>query len=216
MTGRLQILGEFIRRHGPGLAAAVLVNIALPVMIYDALKHDLGDARALMASSAPPILWALGEFVSKRQVDVISVMSLSGIALSLLAFLGGGGARYLQLRENMVNVLIGAVFLGSAAIGKPLIYQFARADMARQNGADTAGFEAARDNPRFRRAMTLMTLVWGFGLAASALLSTALVFALSIERYLVVSPILGYGTFAVLGLWTFWFVRRQRRAAGRA
>jgi len=216
VSGRRQNLAAAVRAHGPTVAATILVNIALPVMIYDALKHDLGDVRALMASAAPPIAWALGEFAWKRRIDVISIMSLSGIALSLLAFMGGGGARFLQLRENMVNVLIGAVFLGSAAIGKPLIYQFARAGMARQKGADTAAFEAARDKPGFRRAMTVMTMVWGFGLVASALLSSALVFAMSIERYLVVSPILGYGTLAALAAWTVWYVRRQRRAAGRS
>ena len=82
----------------------------------------------------------------------------------LLAFAGGGGVKFLQLRENLVTGLIGLVFLGSAAIGKPLIYQLARAGMRRNTPDKVAEFEALRDNVYFRRSMTIMTLVWGIGL----------------------------------------------------
>ena len=92
------------------------------------------------------------------------MLVLAGIALSLLAFLGGGSVKLLQLRERMVTVLIGLIFLGSAAIGKPLIYQLARATMMRRSPSELHELEALRDNVHFRRAMTVMTLVWGFGL----------------------------------------------------
>ena len=52
-----------------------------------------------------------------------------------------------------------------------------------------------------------MTLVWGFGLLAQTALACLLVFALPIADYLIVSPILGYGTMGALGLWTFWYGR---------
>jgi hypothetical protein len=38
-----------------------------------------------------------------------------------------------------------------------------------------------------------------------------LVFTLTIHDYLLVSPVMGYGTMGSLGLWTFWYSRRQRR-----
>ena len=59
--------------------------------------------------------------------------------------------------------------------------------------------------------MTLMTLVWGFGLVAEASLAGALVFALSVREFMIVSPIIGYSTAGVLSGWTFWYARRQRR-----
>jgi hypothetical protein len=59
--------------------------------------------------------------------------------------------------------------------------------------------------------MTVMTLVWGFGLLADVAISVALIFALSIREYLIVGPILGYGTMGALGLWTFLYGRRARR-----
>ena len=66
-----------------------------------------------------------------RRLDALSLLVLAGIVLSLLAFFGGGGPRMLQLREKLVTGVIGLAFLASAAVGRPLIYELARAGMAR-------------------------------------------------------------------------------------
>ena len=189
----------------------IVVNIALPYLIYSYLDKSLGDVKALLASSAPPICWSIFEFARNRRVDAVSLLVLAGIVLSLLAFLGGGSVRFLQLRENLVTGLIGFVFLGSVIIRKPLIYQLARAGMARQSPSDAAAFEQLRSNVRFRRSMSFMTLVWGIGLLLQTAVACVLVFALSKKEYLVVAPIVGYGSFGALALWTFWFSKRQRR-----
>jgi hypothetical protein len=200
-----------IRKNGPGFAFEALVNVIGPLLIYDLTKTSLGDAGALIASSGPPIAWSLLEFALKRRIDALSILVLAGIGLSLLAFVGGGGARFLQLREKLVTVLIGLVFLGSAAIGRPLIYQLARATLMRRQSSELAEFESLRDNPYFRRSMMVMTLVWGFGLVFEAAISVVLVFKLSIHDYLLISPIVGYAAMGGLSLWTFLYIRRQRR-----
>ena len=204
MTETIRKAGLFIRKNGVGIGVEILVNFAAPFLIFDLAKRDFGNVRALIASSAPPIAWSLFEFARKRRIDALSMLVLAGIALSLLAFIGGGGARFLQLREKLVTAAIGLVFLGSAAIGRPLIYQLARADMRRRSPSEAAAFEARKDDLRFRRVMTIMTLVWGIGLVGEAAASAALVFQMSIRTYLLVSPVLGYGTMGTLGLWTFW------------
>jgi len=178
-------------------------------------KPALGDVKALLASSAPPLLWSLATFARKRRVDVLSVFVLAGIALSLVAFLGGGSVRFLQLRENLVSAAFGLAFLISAAIGKPLIYELARATARRKSTAEAATLEGMRDNAGFRRVMMLMTIVWGTGLLVQTALACVLVFVLSIGTYLIVSPILGYGTIGALGLWTYWYGQRRKRRAAR-
>ena len=193
------------------VAVEILINIALPYLIYSYFEKSLGDVRALLASSAPPICWSVVEFARNRRVDAVSLLVLGGIFLSLLAFLGGGSVRFLQLRENLVTGLIGLVFLGSVIIGKPLIYQLARAGMARQSPSNVAAFEQLRDNVRFRRSMSFMTLVWAIGLLIQTAIACVPVYVLSIREYLVVAPIVGYGSFGALALWTFWFSKRARR-----
>jgi hypothetical protein len=201
----------YARQNGGHILVEALVNFILPFVIYNYAQPSLGDVRALLASSAPPILWSLVEFARHRRLDAVSVLVVSGIALSLLAMLGGGGARFLQLREKLVTGVIGLVFLGSALIGKPLIYELARANMRRKSTAEAEQFEALQVHAGFRRTMTIMTLVWGLGLLADVAVSVVLVFVLSIREYLLVNPILGYGTMGALSLWSFLYGQRARR-----
>lgn len=214
-VGKFAIMATWMRAHGPRLALELGINFALPLVIYDRAAPHLGDVKALLASSVPPILWTFAEFARRRRVDAWSVLVLAGIALSLLAFFGGGSARFLQLRENMVTALIGFAFLGSVAIGKPLIFLLARAGLARKSPDEVAAFDAKRDLPGFRKTMTIMTLVWGFGLTAAAAIACVLVYALSIHEYLLVSPFVGNGMIAALALWTVWYRRRAQNRISR-
>jgi hypothetical protein len=198
------------------IAIELLVNIALPYVIYVKAEASQGQVRALLAASLPPILWSGIEFARKRRIDAVSILVLAGIVLSLLAFLGGGSVRFLQLRENLVTGLTGIIFVGSAAIGRPLIYQLARASKLRQSKAEAERFESLRNKQHFRRGMTVMTLVWGFGLLAQTGVACLLVFSLSIRHYLVVGPIVGYGMMGGLALWTFWYVKRMKRRGAAA
>ncbi|AWN15829.1 putative membrane protein [Salinisphaera sp. LB1] len=210
------LMSRFIHpfwHHGARLAAELGVNCVLPLLIYDQLAPTMGDVRALMASSVPPMLWAIIEFVRRRRLDAVSVMVLGGIALSLLAMIGSGSARFLQLRENLVTALIGMVFLGSVLVRRPLIYYLARAGIERSAPDQAAVFEALRHQPHFHRAMTVMTLTWGVGLLLSTAAACVLVFSVSIHEYLIVQPFIGYGTMGLLVLWTIGYRRYLRKRA---
>lgn len=213
---RIAKIFGFVRENGIAILREGGINVVLPYIIYSYAQPHYGDVNALIASSAPPIVWSIIEFARHRRVDVLSIFVLLGIVLSLLAFVGGGGVKFLQLREKLVTVIFAVIFLGSAAIGRPLIYELARAGMKRNNDtAELERFEKVRNETGFRNTMMVMTLVWGFGLLADALISIALVYTLSIKQYLVVSPIVGYTTMGSLALWSYWYARR-RRARGEA
>ena len=204
-------IAAYLRKDGGRLFVELLVNFVLPFVIYNYAEAPLGALRALLLSSAPPILWSLVEFSRHRRLDALSVLVVAGIALSLLAMLGGGGVRFLQLREKLVTGVIGLAFVGSAAIGKPLVYELARATMRRKSENEAQEFEALQVHAGFRRTMTIMTLVWGFGLLADVAISVALMLELSIRQYLLVNPILGYGTMGGLSLWSLLYARRAKR-----
>ena len=201
------------RKISGQLVIEVFANIVLPYVVYVTTQAHIGPVRALLVASLPPIVFSLIEFARNRRLDAMSILVLAGIVLSLLAFIGGGGVRFLQLREQLVTGLIGLVFLGSAAMGRPLIYYLARATELRKSPADAERLEKLRDKQGFRRTMTTMTLVWGFGLIAQTVIACLLVFRMSIANYLIVNPILNYGAMGCLVLWTFWYVKRQKRRA---
>lgn len=201
----------YLRKDGGRLLVEATVNFVLPFVIYSYAEGPLGAVRGLLLSSVPPILWSLVEFARHRRLDALSILVVAGIALSLLAMLGGGGVRFLQLREKLVTGVIGLAFVGSALIGKPLVYELARATMRRKSENEAQEFEALQVHAGFRRTMTIMTLVWGFGLLADVAISVVLMFKLSIRHYLLVNPILGYGTMGGLSLWSFLYGRRAKR-----
>jgi hypothetical protein len=206
---RLQDALTWARTNGPRAGLEIAVNFALPYVVYRATQGRLGEVYALIAASAPPLGWSILEFVRQRRLDALSLLVLAGIVLSLIAFIGGGGVRFLQLREQLVSAVIGLVFLGSAVIGKPLIYQLARARIRREAAGRTGWFEALSEDPRFRRVMMVMTLGWGIALAAQSGACVALVFALSIKSYLIVGPIVGYSVLGAMTAWSFWYARRR-------
>jgi hypothetical protein len=207
------------RTNGLKAALEILVNFALPFLVYRATQDRLGDVYALMVASAPPLVWSILEFIRWRRIDALSLLVLAGIVLSLIAFIGGGGVRFLQLREQLVTAVIGLLFLGSAAIGKPLVYLLARARIQRGATGQVGWFEAMQKDPRFRRVMMLMTLAWGLALVAQSAMCVVLVLTLSIKSYLIVSPIIGYLGVGAMTAWSFWYARRRiaplRREAER-
>lgn len=198
------------RTNGPKAALEVGVNFALPFLVYSAAHAQLGDVGALMASSAPPLAWSILEFARHRRLDALSLLVLAGIVLSLIAFIGGGGVRFLQLRERLVTAIIGMAFLTSAAIGKPLIYQLSKARIRRgEPGSNMSVFESLQGHPVFRRTMMVATVAWGVVLVGEAVVCAVLVFAVSIKTYMVVSAVIGYSALGLMTAWSFWYVRRR-------
>jgi hypothetical protein len=201
----------YIRAHGMKVVLEAGANFVLPFLIYSVANEGLGAVPALMVASAPPIAWSVIGFLRERKLDALSILVLAGIALSLLAFAGGGGIKVLQLRENLVGGVIGLAFLGSAAIGRPLIDLLAQARMRRGAPEKAAALEALREDAGFRAALTLATLVWGVGLLAVCAVNCALVFVVSIKTYLLIGGPISYGAIGLMSAWTFWYMPRVRR-----
>jgi len=68
-------------------------------------------------------------------------------------------------------------------------------------------------SPSFRHAIRFSNVVWGVGFVLEAAVRTYLVFTLSIEQFLIASPIVFYGFYAVLLGWSLVFGRRKRQQA---
>jgi hypothetical protein len=190
------------------------VNLGGPWLVYRLVEGSTSTTRALLLSSLPPIIWSLIQLVRSRKVDVISMLVIAGIAASLLATTLGGNPRLLLVRESFITGIFGLVFLGSLWLPRPLMFHIVQATAAKQ-GMARAEFGAKWALPGFRHTFYLMTVVWGAGLIAQAVLQVILAFALSIEQDLVVSPILGYGFYLVLLGWSFWYGKKRKKKGER-
>lgn len=177
-----------------GIGIEILVNVVLPWLVYIQTQPSLGRVHALMVSAVPPILWSVIQLIRKRRVDALSIFVVAGIGLSLLAFLGGGSYRFLELREHLTSAVMGLVFLGSVAIKRPLMIPLLRSITEGKPQAQDAKVQRLLGD---RRWLTLLTLGIGLLLLAQTAVAVGLVFTLPVRDFLIVSPIVGY---ALLGL----------------
>lgn len=182
-------LTAFVRS---GQAVEMAINIAGPALVYYWAEPSLGRVHALMASAIPPIIWSVIQLIRKRRLDALSMIVLGGIALSLLAFLGGGGYRMLQLREHLVPAVIALVLLGSVAIGRPLLVVLARSAAKRISHKEAEKLERELKSERVVRLITRLNLGVGFLLLLQVVIAVILIFVLPVQEFLVVSPIVNY------------------------
>ncbi|HEX7932320.1 MAG TPA: VC0807 family protein [Paraburkholderia sp.] len=199
----------------PGFVAELAVNFLLPWLAYRLTLPHLGETGALIASAGPPIAWSLIELARFKRVDALSVMVVAGIVLSVGAMALGGSPRMLLLRESLVSGAIGVAFLLSLPMRRPLIFYLARATVAREMEGGAERFETLwRERPSLVNSMRLMTLVWGVGLTGETALRAWMALTWPIERFLAVSPFIGYGIYGALTLWTLWYRKTMRNRAG--
>jgi hypothetical protein len=203
-----------VRRFGP----SILINGVAPYVIYSVLhdRYQVAELPALLATSIPPLLDALVGIVRWRRVDFLAGFVLFTIALSIGLVALGGDPRLYLIRESFITAGIGLAFTLSNPLPRPLGFFFARYFMAGNDAAKLAWVnDLWQSSPGFRHAIRVSNVVWGTGFVLEAAVRTYLVFNLSIEQFLIVSPIVFYGFYAALLGWSVVFGRRRRQQAMR-
>jgi intracellular septation protein A len=196
------------------VALDFLVNLGGPFLVYQSAAGHMSETAALMLSSAPPILWSIGQLIWSRKLDALSLLVIAGIALSLGATLLGGSPRLLLIRESFITGIFGLVFLGSLLFPKPLVFYLAKATVAKQQMKQEV-FESNWSIAGFRFTFYLMTIVWGAGLLFEATLKIVLAFTIQTGLFLVVSPIISYSIYFGLFGWSIWYGNQRRKLGER-
>ncbi len=191
-----------------GLAGELAVNLVGPWAVFTALDSSTGDTMALIASALPPLIWSATELARRRRLDALSAMVMAGILLTVIATLFGGSPRLLQVRENAVTGLIGVGFLATIWLDRPLIYHLARATYARRSPEAALRLQAFAATPKGARFFRHITVVWGFGLILQTAVLVWLAFIWPIDRFLLLSPVIGYGLLGLMLLATLLYYRR--------
>lgn len=195
------------------LLIELIINFLLPWLAYRLAQPEWGETGGLIASAIPPLLWSGWELWQHRRVDALSLFVLAGIVLSAAIMALGGDARVMLLRESLISGLFGLTFLATALTARPLLYYLARATTLRESAQNHGHFETLwQHNPIFRRKIAVMNAAWGFGLVAETILRSALAWTWPVERFLLISPWIGYGIYGLLTGWTFWYRKRIRLA----
>jgi hypothetical protein len=195
------------------LARNLFVDVALPWIVVQGLEGiwHVPTVPAFAIAAMIPLAAVVYAWTRKRRIDVIgiavAVTIVGGIALSLLT----DDVRFALVRAAPGFALFGAACLVSLAAETPLMFYVARQFNTGGDAERARAFTDRLSIESFRRAMRIITTVWGVACLVEALAGVGAAFVLRPELALVVEPVLGLGTVALLLSWTFRFARRASR-----
>jgi hypothetical protein len=203
--------GTFVPRFPPGLLRNLVVDAALPWVMVQVLTRGPGwsTAAAVAAGAVFPAVSVLVNFVRRRRVEWIGLIILVTMIGAIAIMLTTGNPRLVLLKPVPGAALFGLACLVSLPARRPLMFFVARQFTAGDDPAKRTAWDARIDSAGFRRAMRLLTLVWGLAFLAKTGLWTAAALLLPINAALIVIPALGFGVLGALFAWTIAFARRR-------
>ncbi len=171
----------------------------LPVLLFYAVWRVAGLTAGIVASTILCI--ALAAWLLRRGRDVTLVtVGVVVVVIQALVGLASHNATVFLAQPVVLNALWGLAYLGSVAIGRPLVGVFAGAWYP-----FPAWFRASSP---YRREFGMQSLVWGVVCLARAALRLWTLLAAGISGFVVVSIVTGTPIVAVLIAWGIWHARR--------
>jgi intracellular septation protein A len=191
-----------------------LMDILIPLGVYFALRRaGAGNVLALTAGAFVPALRVLLSVVRERRIERLAAFVLAAFALSIALAFVTGNARFVLAKESIVTIVIGVYFLGSLFVGHPFLYYIMRKFVAGSEEEARAKWERAWGNSKeFRHTLRVLTLAWGVGFVAEALVRLVLVYELPVSTMVIVSPVLSVVLFVVLVIFSRLYGKRVGRA----
>lgn len=167
--------------------------------VYYGLRlAGVSERTALLAATvlaAARLVWVA---LRRRQITWFAALMLTVFGLGLLLTFLAGDARFLLLKDSIVTAGVGAVFLLSAASGRPLTLSAAQTSQPWRAAALDELFRRRAD---VRRRFVVSAIVWGVGLLLESTARIPLVYALPFDTMVALSEALLWGTIATLTAW---------------
>jgi hypothetical protein len=195
-----------------GIFWGILLNAVVPVALYKLSKryYSVSEFTALALASAFPLGKSAFELLLYRRSDPISIVVLLGIATDGVAILFGGSPRLLLLRESIFTGTFGVACFVSLLLPRPMMFYLSRSLIAGTDEDRRARFNVGWQLPEMRFCHRLITVVWGCVFVGEFLIRIILIYTLSAELVLIVSPIL-MGTLTIVTMvWSFSYGYRVR------
>jgi hypothetical protein len=202
---------------------SLLMNVAVPLVIDLLAKKYMSTIDALLLASVVPALFTLGNFIVKKHIDFLGVLSIVSLLLSAVIALLFNIPRLLLIQTSSVIGLLGLLMLISLLFPRPALWYFARSILGQNDPPRYASFNFGWSNlPQYRSFYRTLTAVWGCVTFGNLILQAILAFTLPIPVMLVLSPILVTCIMVLTVIWStriiskneqlFEYIRQQTNA----
>ena len=163
-----------------------------------------------MVISIFPILGTARSLIKAHNVDFISGITLMGIVVSLIATAIGGSPKLMLIRESFMTLGLGIACMVSFLFPRPLMFYFGCQFNCGNDPEKQRELDGRWKYPGMRAACNMLTLVWGIVYLSEFAAKVVMVNSLSIERVLVVGPIVNNVVTLSTVAWTFACVGRLK------
>ncbi|MBV8600966.1 MAG: hypothetical protein JO359_05295 [Candidatus Eremiobacteraeota bacterium] len=193
------------------LYRSLTINTLIPLALVLVLQRRFGMAaiQALAIAAVFPLGDIAFSWIRSRRLEplgfVMLVVLVAGIVLSLIS----GDVRFALVKESFATGIVSLTFLGSLFARRPLIFWLGRQFSTAGDPAAVADWDSRWERPGFRRAMRLMTAVWGIGYLIDAIGRAVAAYALPPNVTIVLSPLSAVGVTLLLIVWTIAYARRR-------
>src|SRR5579884_1412318 len=170
---------------------SLLMNVAVPLLVDMLAQRYMSTIDALLLASVVPTLFTLGNFIVKKRIDFLGILSVISLLLSAVMALLFNIPRLLLIQTSSVIGLLGLLMLISLLFPRPALWYLARSLLAQNDPPRYASFQFGWSNlPQYRSFYRELTAVWGGVTVANLLLQATLAFTLPIPVVLVLNPLL--------------------------
>ncbi|MFG2181780.1 VC0807 family protein [Streptomyces abikoensis] len=153
------------------LVLQLVFELALPLGGYYGLRAaGVSQWAALTIGSLLALPWLVHGMVKRRRVEVMAVFTLTLMVVGALMSMVTGDPRTLLVRDSWIAALAGFWVLGTLLTRRPFMMTFAQAIVVAKIGeAGWREWEARWETEApFRRAIRVLTAVWGTVLTLDA------------------------------------------------
>jgi hypothetical protein len=182
---------------------SLLISGLAPVLTYFVISpHVASDVAALAISWFIPVLWTLISSLWQRRLNVLGMLAGAAYGIAL-------GFRFSPALDPAAPRgschLDGLVFVGSVAIGRPILLIIAR--RVAQNSRQQSSINRRLEGPGVRQTMTRLTLYIGAVALVDATLQAALALSLPTGSFLIatslvhIAVVAGAVALALLVVW---------------
>jgi hypothetical protein len=181
------------------LRTSLLISAMFPLVIYLLASPHMPTMSVFALMAVPPVLYSGYGWVRMHSIDPISIIALSLIVVAMLLALLVHDPRLFLLRDSYLTGAFGLLCLLSLPFPKPVGYYLYRWVFVR-TPEQLARLNAGWQVPYGRFVQRLITLVWGLAFVGEALLDTFLLYHLPTPQWVVIHPLVFWGTmFAAFG-----------------
>jgi hypothetical protein len=190
----------------------LIYNVIGPIILYQLFSpHMLATYALLLAGVLPAARTVIG-LVRRRTLNPLGALSLLTIVLKIFFGLVLKDARLILLSHSLSMGCIGLLALASLFTQKSLIKRLVvayRRDIASPEQGER--FKKLLESKRMHSLFKLLTAIWGGGLLLELALRAILVYSLTIEQVMLISPFISYGILGGLLLLTTLLLKQMRR-----